>query len=34
VLAPGDYVSYPGDVAHLFEALEAGTTAVMLSELS
>ncbi|GAB3442237.1 helix-turn-helix domain-containing protein [Actinophytocola sediminis] len=29
---PGDYVAYPGDVAHTFEALEPGTVAVMLSE--
>jgi transcriptional regulator with XRE-family HTH domain len=31
-LAPGDYVSYPGDVPHIFHALEAGTVAVLLSE--
>ena len=31
-LAPGDYIKYPGDVAHVFEALEAGTLAVLLSE--
>jgi transcriptional regulator with XRE-family HTH domain len=31
-LAPGDYVCYPGDVAHVFRALEAGTRAVLLSE--
>lgn len=31
-LAPGDYMSYPGDVEHIFEALEPGTFAVMLSE--
>lgn len=31
-LSPGDYVRYPGDVAHTFEALEPGTTAVLVSE--
>ena len=31
-LAPGDYVAYPGDVPHIFEALEPGTVAVMVSE--
>ena len=31
-LGPGDYVKYPGDVAHVFEAVEAGTRAVLLSE--
>lgn len=31
-VAPGDYVGYPGDVAHVFEALEPGTTAVLVSE--
>lgn len=31
-LAPGDYIAYPGDVAHVFEALEAGTRAVLVSE--
>ena len=31
-LAPGDYVNYPGDVEHVFDALEDGTCAVMLSE--
>lgn len=29
---PGDYVAYPGDVEHVFEALEPGTVAVMVSE--
>lgn len=33
-LGPGDYLSYPGDEPHLFEALEPGTTAVLLSETS
>ena len=31
-LGPGDYLRYPGDVEHVFEALEAGTSAVMVSE--
>jgi quercetin dioxygenase-like cupin family protein len=31
-LEPGDYIAYPGDVAHLFEALEPDTTAVLVSE--
>lgn len=31
-LGPGDYISYPGDVEHVFDALEPGTVAVMLSE--
>ena len=31
-LRPGDYLSYPGDVAHVFEALEPGTAAVLVSE--
>jgi len=29
---PGDYIKYPGDVAHVFEALEPGTLAVLISE--
>ena len=33
-LAPGDYVVYPGDLPHVFEALEAGTQAVLLQDLS
>lgn len=32
-LEPGDYLSYPGDAAHVFEALTPGTTAVLVSEL-
>lgn len=32
VLSAGDYISYPGDVEHVFDALEPGTVAVMLSE--
>ncbi|SEE80613.1 helix-turn-helix domain-containing protein [Jiangella alba] len=31
-LAPGDYVSYPGDLSHVFRALEPGTVAVLVSE--
>ena len=31
-LRPGDYTAYPGDVAHVFEALEADTVAVLVSE--
>ncbi|WP_199434911.1 helix-turn-helix domain-containing protein [Qaidamihabitans albus] len=31
-LAPGDYIAYPGDQAHVFEALEQHTVAVMVSE--
>jgi transcriptional regulator with XRE-family HTH domain len=31
-MAPGDYVAYPGDAEHVFEALEPGTVAVMVSE--
>jgi transcriptional regulator with XRE-family HTH domain len=31
-LGPGDYVSYAGDAPHVFEALEDGTTAVMVVE--
>ncbi|MEV8373614.1 XRE family transcriptional regulator [Kribbella sp. NPDC056861] len=33
-LHPGDYIGYPGDVPHLFKALAAGTTAVLISETS
>ncbi|WP_159501821.1 helix-turn-helix domain-containing protein [Microbacterium sp. 18062] len=32
-LAPGDYLSYRGDAAHVFEATEPGTSAVLVSEL-
>lgn len=32
VLMADDYMSYPGDAPHIFEALEAGTAAVLLSE--
>ena len=31
-LAPGDYVNYPGDVEHIFDALDDGTIAVLISE--
>jgi transcriptional regulator with XRE-family HTH domain len=31
-LSPGDYIRYPGDVPHVFEALEPGTRAVLVSE--
>lgn len=31
-LGPGDYVAYPGDVAHVFQALEPDTHAVLVSE--
>lgn len=29
-LGPGDYIAYPGDVPHIFEALEPDTTGVMV----
>lgn len=31
-LGPGDYIAYPGDVAHVFDALEPDTVAVLVSE--
>jgi transcriptional regulator with XRE-family HTH domain len=31
-LAPGDYITYPGDAPHIFRALEPETTAVMIME--
>ena len=31
-LRPGDYISYPGDADHVFDALEPGTFAVLVSE--
>ena len=31
-LAPGDYIRYPADVPHLFQALESGTHAVLLND--
>lgn len=33
-LAPGDYISYPGDLPHIFQALTPGTRAVLISEHS
>ncbi|HWS50654.1 MAG TPA: XRE family transcriptional regulator [Microbacterium sp.] len=33
LLNPGDYLSYPGDAAHIFEATTPGTSAVLISEL-
>ena len=33
-LMPGDYVAYPGDALHIFEALEPNTMAVMITEHS
>jgi mannose-6-phosphate isomerase-like protein (cupin superfamily)/DNA-binding XRE family transcriptional regulator len=33
-LSPGDYICYPGDVPHVFEALEPRTQAVLVSEHS
>ncbi len=31
-LAPGDYVTYPGDIPHVFDALEPDTTGVIVME--
>ena len=31
-LGPGDYICYPGDLKHVFEALESRTLAVLVSE--
>jgi transcriptional regulator with XRE-family HTH domain len=31
-LAPGDYVTYPGDIPHVFEALEPGTAGLSVGE--
>jgi transcriptional regulator with XRE-family HTH domain len=31
-LGPGDYLRYPGDVPHIFEALAPGTSAVIVME--
>jgi transcriptional regulator with XRE-family HTH domain len=31
-LAPGDYLRYPGDVPHIFDAREPNTTAVIIME--
>ncbi|MDJ0394393.1 XRE family transcriptional regulator [Rhodococcus sp. G-MC3] len=33
-LHPGDYISYPADIAHTFEALDPNTSAVLISEHS
>lgn len=33
-LNPGDYICYPGDMPHVFEALEPGTWALLISEYS
>lgn len=32
-LDPGDYLCYAGDAPHIFEALEPGTSAVLVSEM-
>jgi hypothetical protein len=31
-LEPGDYISYPGDLPHIFKALVPDCTAVLISE--
>ncbi|MGV9567886.1 helix-turn-helix domain-containing protein [Streptomyces sp. NPDC003480] len=31
-LHPGDYIAYPADVPHIFQALEPGTRAMLVSE--
>jgi quercetin dioxygenase-like cupin family protein len=31
-LGPGDYVTFPGDIPHHYEALEPGTWAVLVME--
>src|SRR6266568_3819615 len=31
-LSPGDYAAYPGDVPHVFEAVETGTAGVIVME--
>lgn len=33
LLNPGDYLTYPGDAPHIFEATASGTSAVLISEL-
>jgi transcriptional regulator with XRE-family HTH domain len=33
-LGPGDYMRYPGDLPHVFEALEPGTRATLINEYS
>ena len=32
-LRPGDYLCYPGDAPHIFDAQHEGTTAVLISEI-
>jgi transcriptional regulator with XRE-family HTH domain len=32
-MSPGDYLCYPGDAPHIFDAQDSGTTAVLISEL-
>jgi transcriptional regulator with XRE-family HTH domain len=32
-MSPGDYLCYPGDAPHMFDARDIGTTAVLISEL-
>ncbi|QSB04499.1 helix-turn-helix domain-containing protein [Natronoglycomyces albus] len=34
VLNPGDYMTYPGDEPHYFEALEPNTRAILISEIN
>ena len=31
-LHPGDYIAYPGDLPHVFQALEPNTSAVLISQ--
>lgn len=31
-IRPGDYIAYPGDIAHVFKALDPDTVAVLVSE--
>ena len=31
-LGPGDYLSYPGDIPHVYQALDPGTVAVLVME--
>ncbi|MGV9600263.1 cupin domain-containing protein [Streptosporangium sandarakinum] len=31
-LGPGDYLTHPGDAPHVFQALEPGTSAVIVME--
>lgn len=33
-LGPGDYIAYPGDLPHIFRALEPNTAAVLISQTS